>query len=121
MKRKQINTDDPCERWENDARTFNVSAEHLLRKTNIKIETNDYEYNDGDDWYSLDTSNTDFSAAYLESHFTPLELFKELEKYIEHELSVIDAVACYSRYCQLKRMLGDCKGWSDIETTIEEG
>lgn len=85
-----------------------VVVEHHLFKSEVNVEVNE-SYDD-----------EDLQTAYLDSHFTPIELLKELEKYIEHEISVMDKVACSSRYSQLKRMLKDCKGWEDEEMIIYE-
>lgn len=119
MKNKGYYTQDPTLMRENDERMFLVKAEHLLSKRNIEVETDDYDYHDDDDWYSINTSNTDFLAAYQDNHFTPIEMLKELKSYIEKEMSVLDATN-FSRLRHLKRMLQDCQGWTCSETIVEE-
>lgn len=105
---------------ENYERTFSVNVGHYLTKSGIEVDTTDYDVCYDAHSYSIDASGTALTDAYLNSHYTPVELLKELKSYIEKELSVIDVTACFSRYRDLKRMLKDCQGWVDNETEVEQ-
>ena len=125
--------------------TFNVVVSQSLSKS-TQVTTNDYiegeisedaDHDDEGNWFSTfsqdppDTSDTDWKAAYLAEHYTPLELIAELKrakkieaKHLEAQLLICtdkSGTTCLKK--QLKRVqhiISECEGWVEDECEIVE-
>ena len=118
---------------------FDVTCTLCMSKT-VSCFTNDYipgaegvDYEPDDEggcvacgWHDPDdTSNTNWSSVFKDSHKTIPELLEELKKYIQRDLDNIDKVAEEQKHNKafLKRklelLLEECDGWNVDEEDYE--
>ena len=104
-------------------REFEIDVELVLRKKTI-VRTDDYlprliKTKVGRKTIEVDsTEDTDWKAAFENSHYTIPELLQELKRYIEQDLERYKGNKRFE--CMLKGMLEDCNGWTVDEEYYEE-
>ena len=112
---------DPSAPWnqeENPEKEFDVTISQSLSKSTT-VHTKDYidEYDGFEKEHFINTSDTDWMAAYKEEHYTPLQLIELLKDYIEKDLIYGDSK--YSKQ-HLEHLLKECDGWIEDETEVIE-
>lgn len=121
---------DPSAPWnqeENPENEFDVTISQSLSKSTT-VHTNDYidEYDDFEKEHFMNTSDTDWMAAYKEEHYTPLQLIEILKKTSEEKLKEIENSNLISleekkRHIRnLKSLIKECDGWIEDETEVVE-
>lgn len=104
-------------------RSFDVDVVFVVSKTRVQVQTSDYvpEVVSKDEQYvePIDTSNTDWRAAYNEcGHYTIPEMLETLKVYAENDLKNCKPKS-YAWY-RMKHLIESCQGWVVEEETYEE-
>lgn len=104
-----------------DERTFDVCVSQSLSRS-TQVTTSDYSIEvDGDEdgrFDTIDTSETDWRAAYKEERMTPLELIGEFKSFIEKLLP--DPVTHPKEYKRAKYLIKECEGWVEDDFEVVE-
>lgn len=103
---------------ENSYVDFSIDVTYELTKR-CDVSTNDYmvENDDFEKEAFINTELTDWETAYKDQHYTITELLRELEKYVNVELSHVEPDS--KRRRELNRMLDDLQGWEVVEENYE--
>lgn len=97
----------------NKQRDFLVDCFYTFGKE-TQIITDDYEVRGT----VVDTSNTDWEAAFLQQCHTPLELLSYLREYLVADLKTVRKGSKKEKF--LIRLLSDCEGWRFVDSSFEE-
>lgn len=115
---------DPRAPWnerEVPERQFDVCISQTLSKS-TRVTTNDYvpEVDQDEDgvYESIDTSDTDWKAAYNNSHYTPLELIGLFKEFLEKHLP--DPIVDIKGYRKHKSLIKECEDWVEDELEVIE-
>lgn len=93
---------------------FDVCISSTLSK-NVKVSTSDYRE---DEEGEISTMETDWKAAYGDTHCTPMELIEHCKKLAQ---AVLDNDTRYlSVKSRLRMLIEECNGWSEDELEVVE-
>lgn len=104
-------------------KSFDIDVMVVLSRKSVQVETTDYvpEIEVRDEGYTepLDTSNTDWQAAYKDSGYSTIpEMLGKLKEYAEADLQKCkpNSVDWY----KYKNLIDSCDGWVVEEENYEE-
>lgn len=105
-----------------DERTFDVCISQSLSRS-TQVTTSDYSIEVAEDedgrFNNIDTSETDWRAAYKEERMTPLGLIGEFKSFLEKTLP--DPVVFPKEYKKAKYLIEECEGWVEDDLEVIEG
>lgn len=105
-----------------DERTFDVCISQSLSRS-TQVTTSDYSIEVAEDedgrFNNIDTSETDWRAAYKEERMTPLGLIEEFKSFLEKTLP--DPVVFPKEYKKAKYLIEECEGWVEDDLEVVEG
>lgn len=102
---------------------FTCQVTETLIKKNVPVPTKMYdmetEINDDglEETFLAPCKEVDWEKEYEAGCFTIQEMLSELEKYVEHDISMTGKNTNKGRY--LQRLLKACRGWETYDTQVE--